>query len=243
MKTEIAQCCKKLRLGRNIADISDQVKAENHQEYLLKILRREVAYREKARKARLLKQAGFYSIKTFDEYYFDEIRMPCGLDIDELKDVSFVDEQKNLILYGNVGTGKTHMAIAAGVAACNKGKVVRFFRTAALVNQLNEAQKQGDLAKFLKQLLRADLIICDEWGYVPLDRDGSKLLFQVISECYEQRSVIVTTNLEFSKWVNIFYDEQMTAAMIDRLVHHSYLLLFEGQSYRIRDSLMKGYDA
>ena len=182
MKTEIAQCCKKLRLGRNIADISDQVKAENHQEYLLKILRREVAYREKARKARLLKQAGFYSIKTFDEYYFDEIRMPSGLDIDELKDVSFVDEQKNLILYGNVGTGKTHMAIAAGVAACNKGKVVRFFRTAALVNQLNEAQKQGDLAKFLKQLLRADLIICDEWGYVPLDRDGSKLLFQEVGE-------------------------------------------------------------
>ena len=243
MKQEIAECCKKLRLGRNIAEISDQINAENHQEYLLEVLRREIAYREKARKARLLKQAGFYSIKTFDGYYFDEIRMPSGLNIDELKDVSFVDQGKNLILYGNVGTGKTHMAIAAGVAACNKGKVVRFFRTAALVNQLNEAQKQGDLAKFLKQLLRADLIICDEWGYVPLDRDGSKLLFQVISECYEQRSVIVTTNLEFSKWVNIFYDEQMTAAMIDRLVHHSYLLLFEGQSYRIRDSLMKGYDA
>jgi DNA replication protein DnaC len=243
LKQEIAECCKKLRLGRNIAEISDQIKAENHQEYLLEVLRREIAYREKARKARLLKQAGFYSIKTFDGYYFDEIRMPSGLNIDELKDVSFVDQGKNLILYGNVGTGKTHMAIAAGVAACNKGKVVRFFRTAALVNQLNEAQKKGDLVKFLNGLLKADLIICDEWGYVPLDRDGSKLLFQVISECYEQRSVIITTNLEFSKWVNIFYDEQMTAAMIDRLVHHSYLLLFEGQSYRFKDSLMKGYDA
>ena len=89
--------------------------------------------------------------------------------------------------------------------------------------------------------VKADLIICDEWGYVPLDRDGSKLLFQVISDSYEERSVIITTNLEFSKWVNIFYDEQMTAAMIDRLVHHSYLLLFEGQSYRIRNSLMKSY--
>jgi DNA replication protein DnaC len=149
--------------------------------------------------------------------------MPSGLDINYLKNASFIEEQKNLILYGNVGTGKTHMAIAAGVAACNKGKIVRFFRTAALVNQLNDAQKKGDLNWFLKQLSKADLIICDEWGYVPLDRDGSKLLFQVISECYEQRSVIITTNLEFSKWVNIFYDEQMTAAMIDRLVHHSYL--------------------
>ncbi len=127
--------------------------------------------------------------------------MPSGLDINYLKNASFIEEQKNLILYGNVGTGKTHMAIAAGVAACNKGKIVRFFRTAALVNQLNDAQKKGDLNWFLKQLSKADLIICDEWGgYVPLDRDGSKLLFEVISECYEQRSVIITTNLEFSKW-------------------------------------------
>lgn len=88
---------------------------------------------------------------------------------------------------------------------------------------------------------KAELLICDEWGYVPLDRDGSKLLFQVISERYEQRSVIITTNLEFSKWVNIFYDEQLTAALIDRLVHHSYLLIFDGQSYRIKNSLMKNY--
>ncbi len=241
MKEEIALCCKKLRLGRNIAEISDQVKAESHQGYLLEILRQEVAYRETMRKARLLRQAGFYSIKTFDGYCLDGIRMPSGLEFTKLKDASFVDERRNLILYGNVGTGKTHMAIAAGVAACNKGKVVRFFRTAALVNQLNEVQRKGDLARFLKQLLKADLIICDEWGYVPLDRDGSRLLFQVISECYEQRSIIITTNLEFSKWVNIFYDEQMTAAMIDRLVHHSYLLLFEGESYRIKNSLIKGY--
>lgn len=243
MKQEIVECCKKLRLSRNIAEISDQVKEENPQAYLLEILRQEIAYRENARKARLLKQAGFYTLKTFDGYIFDEIRIPSGLKIEHLKDASFVEEKKNLILYGNVGTGKTHMAIAAGVAACNKGKIVRFFRTASLVNQLNDAQKKGELARFLKQFLKADLIICDEWGYVPLDRDGSKLLFQVISECYEQRSVIITTNLEFSKWVNIFYDEQMTAAMIDRLVHHSYLLLFEGSSYRIKDSLMRGYDA
>lgn len=242
MKQAIAECCKRLRLSRNIAEISDHVEAESPQAYLLEILRQELAYRETARRARLLKQAGFYTVKTFDEYCFDEIRMPSGLDIDYFKNASFIEEQKNLILYGNVGTGKTHMAIAAGVAACHQGKAVRFFRTAALVNQLSDAQQKGDLARFLKQLLKADLIICDEWGYVPLDRAGSKLLFQVISECYEQRSVIITTNLEFSKWVNIFYDEQMTAAMIDRLVHHSYLLLFEGQSYRIKDSLIRGYN-
>lgn len=241
MKTEIAECCRRLRLSRNIAAVCDQVEASNHQEYLLKILKQEVLYRETTRKNRLIKQAGFYALKTFDGYFFDEIRLPTEISIDDLKEAVFIGEKKNLIFYGNVGTGKTHLATAIGIEACNKGKAVRFFRTAALVNQLGDAQKKGELNRFLKQLLKADLLICDEWGYVPLDRDGSRLLFQVISECYEQRSVIITTNLEFSKWVNIFYDEQMTAAMIDRLVHHSYLLLFDGQSYRIKNSLMKSY--
>lgn len=241
METEIAACCRRLKLGRNIVETSARVEAESHQEYLLKILKQEVAYRETTRKNRLIKQAGFYNFKTFEGYCFDEIRLPTELSVAELKGTTFIGEQKNLILYGNVGTGKTHLATAIGIEACNRGKIVRFFRTAALVNQLGDAQKRGELAKFLKQLSKLDLLICDEWGYVPLDRDGSKLLFQVISDCYEQRSVIITTNLEFSKWVNIFYDEQMTAAMIDRLVHHSYLLLFEGQSFRIKNSLMKGY--
>lgn len=241
VKTEIAECCRQLRLGKNIALISDQVEAESHQEYLLKVLREELSYRGTKRKDRLIKQAGFYTLKTFEGYSFDEIRLPAELSVADLKEATFISEKKNLILYGNVGTGKTHLATAIGVEACNQSRIVRFFRTAALVNLLNDAQRKGELSQLLKRLSKADLLICDEWGYVPLDRDGSKLLFQVISECYEQRSVIITTNLEFSKWVNIFYDEQMTAAMIDRLVHHSHLLLFDGQSYRIKNSLMKNY--
>lgn len=241
MKQQIAEVCKKLRLSKNIAENSSQIQAESHEEYLLKVLQQELFYRETVRKSRLLKQAGFYTLKTFDSYCFDEIRMPANLEIDDLKQVNFIEQKKNLILYGNVGAGKTHMAIALGVTACNKGKSVRFYRTAALVNQLGEAQRKGELSRFLKQLYKADLIICDEWGYVPLDKDGSKLLFQIISDCYEQKSVVITTNLEFSRWVNIFYDEQMTTAMIDRLVHHGHLLLFEGPSHRIKDSLMKGY--
>lgn len=105
MKEQIAQCCKKLRLSRNIAEISDQVQAQSHEEYLLKILQQELAYREKTRKSRLIKQAGFYTLKTFDGYCFNEIRLPTGFSIDALKEASFVDEKKNLILYGNVGTG------------------------------------------------------------------------------------------------------------------------------------------
>jgi DNA replication protein DnaC len=228
-------------LGKNIALISDQIAAESHQEYLLKVLKEELAYRESKMKNRLIKQAGFYTLKTFEGYCFDEIKLPAELSVADLKEANFISKKKNLILYGNVGTGKTHLATAIGVEACKQGRIVRFFRTAALVNLLNDAQRKGELGQLLKKLSKAELLICDEWGYVPLDRDGSKLLFQVISERYEQRSVIITTNLEFSKWVNIFYDEQLTAALIDRLVHHSYLLIFDGQSYRIKNSLMKNY--
>lgn len=241
MKQQIAEVCKKLRLSRNIVENSGKILAESNEEYLLKVLEQELVYRETARKSRLLKQAGFYTLKTFEGYCFDEIRIPVNLDIEDLKQASFIEKKKNIILYGNIGTGKTHMAIAMGVAACARGKSVRFYRTAALVNQLSEAQKKGELSRFLKQLYKADLIICDEWGYVPLDKDGTKLLFQIISDCYEQKSVVITTNLEFSRWINIFYDEQMTTAMIDRLVHHGYLLIFEGTSHRIKNSSMKNY--
>ena len=141
-------------------------------------------------------------------------------------------------MYGNVGTGKTHLSIALGVEACKKGIEVRFYRTSALVNKLAELKKAGTLSVFLKNLNKADLLIFDEWGYVPLDRDGAQLLFHVVADCYETRSLIITTNLEFVKWVNVFYDEKMTAAMIDRLVHHSHLVVFDGPSYRVRHSLM-----
>ena len=239
LREEIAACCKALRLSRSMAENSMYIKADNHQEFLLKLLKKELEHREKSRRARLIKNANFYTVKTFEGYIFDGIRMPQGLTPEELKTCRFIEEKKNLILYGNVGTGKTHLATAIGVEACNMGMNVKFFRAAALVNRLSEARKGGELGKLFKQLNKLDLLICDEWGYVPLEREGAQLLFQVISDCYERRSVIITTNLEFSRWVGIFYDEQMTAAMIDRLVHHSYLLIFDGQSYRLRNSLIR----
>ena len=242
MKEQIAECCKKLRLSNNIVEISSQIEASSHEEYLLKILQHELKHRETTRKTRLIKQAGFYALKTFEDFCFDEIQLPAELSVEALKQADFIDDSQNLILYGNVGTGKTHLAQAVGIEACKKGKVVRFYRTAALVNKLSDAKAKGELEKFLKQLLKADLIICDEWGYIPLEFEGAKILFQVISECYEKTSIIITTNLEFSKWINVFFDEQMTAAMIDRLVHHSYLLLFEGKSYRIKNSLIQSYE-
>ena len=239
LKEQIAACCKALKLSHNLVENCDKIEAESHEEFLLKLLKLEVEHREASRKARLLRNANFYTIKTFDGYMFDEIKFSQGLTPGDLKDCKFIEERKNLIFYGNVGTGKTHLATAIGVEACRKGYNVKFFRTAALVNRLVEARKGGELSGLLKQLTKADLLICDEWGYVPVDREGAQLLFQVISDCYEQRSIIITTNLEFSRWMSVFYDEQMTAAIIDRLIHHCYLLIFDGQSYRMKQSLMR----
>lgn len=232
----IAACCKGLRLSKNIVEMSDKIQADTHQEYLLKLLQSEVLHRDKTRKDKLLKNAGFYSIKTFESFRFDEVTLPGGITPEYLKECEFIANKINIVMYGNVGTGKSHLSIALGVEACKRGLEVRFFRTSALVNKLAELKKAGTLSVFLKKLNKADLLICDEWGYVPLVRIGAQLLFDVISERYEQKSVIINTNIEFSRWVNVFYDEQMTGAIIDRILHHCHLLLFSGPSNRIRES-------
>ena len=215
------------------------LEADTHEEFLLKLLKMELSNREMTRKNRYLKQAGFDMMKTFQGYEFDQVQIPASITLDELKKADFIEKKENLILYGAVGTGKTHMATAVGVAACNRGKKVKFYRTAALVNDLIDAKAKGNLSRFLKQLEKADLLICDEWGYIPLDRQGAQLLFQVVSSCYEKKSVIITTNLEFSKWNGIFFDEKLTRAIIDRLVHYSHLLVFSGKSYRLEHSKIK----
>lgn len=235
----IKQYCKKLRWGSTIHKNYSKIQAVDYADFLAQLLKLEVEQREVSRKNRNLRGAGFDVIKTFDRYGFNNIQMPKNFDIEQLKKVDFIENKENLILYGPVGTGKTHLATAIGVSACSKGKKVKFFRTASLVNQLNEAKVKGELKRFMKQIEKADLLICDEWGYIPFDKEGSQLLFQVISECYERRSIIITTNLEFSKWNGIFYDEKLTSAIIDRIVHHSYLLVHSGPSYRLTNSTMK----
>ena len=239
--TLIREYCKKLKFGKNIYESYPQIQATDFGDFLAQLLKLEIEHRDITRKNRNLKVAGFDVIKTFENYEFNEIQIPNAIDLETLKTATFIDKKENLILYGPVGTGKTHMATAIGVAACAKGKKVKFFRTASLVNQLSEAKAKSELKRFMKQIEKTDLLICDEWGYVPFEKEGSQLLFQVISECYEKRSVIITTNLEFSKWNGIFYDEKLTSAIIDRLVHHSYLLVFQGQSYRLTHSPIKSH--
>jgi len=238
MKDKISECCKKLRLSSKFVENAMNATGATNQEYLFEVLEAEVAYREIKRRNLYIKQAGFDSIKTFEKYDFTDITFPAGLTIDLLKQADFLSRQENLILYGRNGCGKSHMATAIGVEACMQGKKVSFYKTAALVNELIAAKKDGSLLKFLKKLSKCQLIVLDELGYIPFDVEGSQLLFQVIADCYEKRSLVITTNLEFSKWNGIFYDDQLTAALIDRLVHHSHLIVFGGDSWRLKHSLM-----
>lgn len=239
IREEIASCVKQLRLSQNIVDMSINMGSEQEQQYFLDVLKGEVQYRKEIRIQKSIKNAGFYCMKSFEDFRSDEVNMPSNLSIEQLRAGTFIEEKKNLVFYGKPGSGKTHLAQAIGLEACKKGMNVKFYRTAALVNRLSEAKKAKELSSLMKQIQKADLIILDEWGYVPLDRDGSRLLFEIISECYEQKSIIVTTNIEFSKWATILYDEQMTNALLDRLLHHCYLLIFTGDSDRIKNSLIR----
>ena len=239
MKELIAQYCKELRLGKSIVENYQRIQAETNEEFLLKLLKLEIENRRVSRKNRYLKQANFEVMKSFEDYSFENVQIPQSITLEELREGRFLEKKENLILYGPVGTGKTHMATAIGIAACNREKKTRFYRTATLVNELVEAKNNGTLKRFLKTLRKTDLLICDEWGYIPLDREGAQLLFQVIAERYERNSVIITTNLEFSKWNGIFYDDKLTSAIIDRLIHHCHLLVFTGKSYRLEHSSIK----
>jgi len=235
----IRASCRSLFLTSAIPDMVSNEGTMKQVEFLDTSLQKEITAREENRRERLVKRARFPIYKTFDGYEYRCVKLPPALSREELENVSFIAQKNNLVLYGPVGIGKTHMAIAAGVNACMKGYKVRFFTVTELVLKLAETRKNGTLERFRRELNEQDLLILDEWGYVPVDRDGSQLLFRVISDSYESKSLLLTTNLEFSKWGSIFTDDQMAAAMIDRLVHHGHLILFEGNSYRMEHALMK----
>ena len=209
---------------------------ENYEEYLLRLTDLEVAQRSANALTARIKAAGFPVLKDLDTYDFSAMPSVPKAKIVELARGEWIEQKFNLCLLGNAGTGKTHLAIALGQAACRCGKRVRFFTAAALVNALEEAQKQYRLERFLSQLDRTDVLLIDELGYLSFSRSGAELLFQIFAERYERASILVTSNLAFSDWGSIFQGERMTAALLDRFTHRCHIFEINGESYRFRES-------
>lgn len=208
-------------------------------EYLHGVLNAEHESRQESRRARLLKSARLPAMKTLTGFDYTSVRFPEDYGREPLESLDFITRAQDLVLYGDVGTGKTHMATALVAAACRQGIPARFFTTSALVMMLRRAKDEDRLDKELASLAKNQLLAIDELGYLPIDTEGARLLFQVIADGYEKRSLIITTNLEFSRWGTVFGDDNMAAAVIDRLVHHGRLLQFRGESYRVKNALMK----
>lgn len=200
----------------------------------------ETAVRERRKRERLMRKAKFPQIKSFKDYDFAEVALPEGYSIDDLKSLTFMAAAQDFVFHGQTGRGKTHLAIAIGISAVEKGREVRFFTAAELVMALTRAHAEGNLDRIMKDMTKCELPIVDELGYVPLAQEGARLLFQVLSDCYESRSLIITTNIGFSKWGVVFGDDKMASAIIDRVMHHGRLVEFNGSSKRMENALMLG---
>jgi len=226
-------------IGRQYRSLAREAEERNlsYEEYLLALLETELQTREENQRQRRLKQAAFPVQKTIDTYDFSLMPSLNRNRFITMAKGEFVDKKENLIFLGNSGTGKTHLAIALGVEMIQNGYKTKFITASALVEELLMANEEHKLGAFEKKWLKFDLIIVDELGYVPFSKIGAELLFQFFSSRYERASVIVTTNLEFSEWTNIFGDDKMTAALLDRLTHRSHIHLLNGESYRFRQSM------
>lgn len=211
----------------------------SHEEFLCSLAELEIRAREDNAQKRRLRTANFPAMKTLDTFDFAAAPWLNKSLVLELHKGSFLNTGDNVILLGSIGTGKTHLATAIGVEACRLGKRVRFCSVAGLINELIEAQEHKRLSRLQQSLARLGLLILDELGMVPYDRDGANMLFQVISARHELKPTMITTNLEFKDWTQVFGSQQLTTAVLDRLTHRCHIVEMNGESYRFKESLRK----
>lgn len=237
----LAHHLKQLRLPTMLREYDKVARAcasegVDHPRYLLRLVELELLDRERRVVERRIREARFPAVKSFDTFDFTAIPSPNKMLTLELARCEYVLRHENIIAIGNSGTGKTHTALALGLAACQHGFSVDFATAAGLVHQLMEARDEKRLLKLQNQLQACKLLIIDELGYVPLSPTGAELLFEVFSQRYERGSTIVTSNLPFEEWTGVFGSERLTGALLDRLTHHVHILELNGESYRLKHS-------
>ncbi len=242
--TAIVELCRTLRLpavAREAERLADETQRQGVEPlgYLQQLLEIETGERRIRRSARRVKEAGFPLIKTLEGFDFRRNSSLPEAQLRKLADGDYIDKAECVILVGDPGTGKTHLATALGVAAAHQGRRVRFVTAARLVNELMEARDAMQLRRVVARFARADLLILDELGYLPLARADAELLFQVMSERAERRALVLTTNLPFSEWTTIFPDARLCRAMIDRLTHRSHIIDTGKNSIRLEEALKR----
>jgi DNA replication protein DnaC len=208
----------------------------DHVRYLLRLAELELIERERRMVDRRIRAAKFPVVKGLDSFDFTAIPSLNKMLVTELARGEYILRRENIIALGNSGTGKSHVALALGLAACQRGMSVGFATAAGLVHQLMEARDEKRLLRLQAQLAAHKLLIIDELGYVPLSPTGAELLFEVFSQRYERGSIIVTSNLPFEEWTSVFGSERLTGALLDRLTHHVHILELNGDSYRLKQS-------
>ena len=227
-------------MREHLEELARQAAADgwSHAEFLARLVEGEAALRQDRARARRIGQARFPVLKTLDQFDFTWPVKINRLAIRNLFRLKFIEDKANAILVGGVGLGKSHLAIALGYAACEAGFRVRFTTAIDVINTLSAAHATGRLEAELKKYIRPDLLVMDELGYLPIDKHGADLLFQIISHRYERGSIVLTTNKAFKHWPSIFNnDSTLTSAILDRILHHAETLIIEGKSYRMKDRI------